>query len=215
MDYFVVGDIHGCFFTLQALLQKWDREREHLILVGDLIDRGLHSPHVVAYCQELQAAQHQVTILKGNHEYEFCVFSDLGDHPSWLRQGGTSTVEAFRTANISIKDTAAWFKLLPLSFETPQLLITHAGVSGTIHTYDETHEDSVLWNRKPLVNIGKLQIHGHTPLKTDTPCFDPESSSLNIDTGAAYGFGLTAAKIHADGTILQIFHTSTDSRDIA
>ncbi|MGD8568261.1 MAG: metallophosphoesterase [Gammaproteobacteria bacterium] len=44
-DY-IVGDIHGCFDQLQSLVDaaKFDPAHDRLFSVGDLIDRGPHSP---------------------------------------------------------------------------------------------------------------------------------------------------------------------------
>lgn len=38
----IVGDIHGCFDELQALLEMslWNQETDQLILVGDLMSKG-------------------------------------------------------------------------------------------------------------------------------------------------------------------------------
>ena len=39
---FVVGDVHGCFRTLEQALGQvgFDRERDRLFSVGDLVNRG-------------------------------------------------------------------------------------------------------------------------------------------------------------------------------
>ncbi len=214
MDHFIIGDIHGCFFTLSSLLQHWNREQEHLIFVGDLINKGLHGTKVVTCCRELMLRPYRFTVLKGNHEYQFAAYSEKGGQGGWLQQGGAATIEAFTAAGISIEDTASWFKTLPLCYESDHLLVSHGGVSNHIHTYEEDHEDSVVWNRKPLINVGKLQVHGHIPLKINRPHFDHNAHALNIDTGAAYGFGLTGVRVKDDGTIAQIFHMPTDSMDI-
>jgi serine/threonine protein phosphatase 1 len=40
MNLLVIGDIHGCYYTFQMLLDKfWDSEKELLIQVGDIIDK--------------------------------------------------------------------------------------------------------------------------------------------------------------------------------
>ena len=55
MNLFIVGDIHGCYYTFKSLLQRyWDEKNEVLIQVGDLIDRGNHTPQTIMYCKELQ-----------------------------------------------------------------------------------------------------------------------------------------------------------------
>ena len=39
MNLFIVGDIHGCYYTFKTLLQRyWDEKNDVLIQVGDLIE---------------------------------------------------------------------------------------------------------------------------------------------------------------------------------
>lgn len=63
-DY-AVGDIHGCFGLLEALLTHigFDRTADRLFSVGDLIDRGPDSEHV---CEWLE--QPWFYAIRGNHE---------------------------------------------------------------------------------------------------------------------------------------------------
>ena len=46
---FVIGDIHGCYQTLKALLAKIspDPQEDVLIFLGDYIDRGPNSKEVI------------------------------------------------------------------------------------------------------------------------------------------------------------------------
>ena len=62
---FVVGDIHGMFDRVQEALSKvnFDRDRDRLFSVGDLIDRGRQSREVVRFLD--QPFVHAVC---GNHE---------------------------------------------------------------------------------------------------------------------------------------------------
>ncbi|MFX3977075.1 metallophosphoesterase, partial [Streptococcus suis] len=39
-DFFVIGDVHGKFELLLDIFKKWNEERQQLIFLGDLIDRG-------------------------------------------------------------------------------------------------------------------------------------------------------------------------------
>lgn len=61
----VVGDVHGCKEELQKLLEKvsFRSATDHLILTGDIIDKGLDSPGVVDLARELSAS-----CARGNHE---------------------------------------------------------------------------------------------------------------------------------------------------
>ena len=42
-EVFVVGDVHGEITLLKKLLEKLDREKQQLIFIGDLGDRGENS----------------------------------------------------------------------------------------------------------------------------------------------------------------------------
>ncbi|QNP51115.1 metallophosphoesterase [Hymenobacter qilianensis] len=69
MNLFIVGDVHGCYFTFLELLQHWNPAREMLIQVGDLVDRGNFSPETVAAAISLNLKHPKQTVfLKGNHE---------------------------------------------------------------------------------------------------------------------------------------------------
>ncbi|KAB8349874.1 hypothetical protein FH972_023887 [Carpinus fangiana] len=61
----VVGDVHGCSSELSRLLKRisFDAKFDHLILAGDMIDKGPDSHGVLALAQSLDA-----TCIRGNHE---------------------------------------------------------------------------------------------------------------------------------------------------
>lgn len=65
MRTLVIGDIHGCWTELQALLDKAGPAADDLILaVGDLVNRGPDSPRVLAFFRDTPNA----LSLRGNHE---------------------------------------------------------------------------------------------------------------------------------------------------
>lgn len=214
MNYFIIGDIHGCYYTFLKLLKKWNPKNEYLILVGDLIDRGNFSAWVVKKCIEIVEHNKNCMILKGNHEAEFVEYIKKGRNENWTRQGGSETLLNFKANNLDFEKTANWFDKMPLFFETSFIHISHAGISATDFPYHESNPDGVLWNRSQLKNIGKVQIHGHTPLKTNDALFNKSSNSWNIDSGAYYGFGLTGIKLNQDAKILETINIRTDERDI-
>jgi serine/threonine protein phosphatase 1 len=215
MNYFIIGDIHGCYYTFCELLQQWDREAEMLICVGDLIDRGNYSAETVAACMQLQEAYPHTVFLKGNHEAEMITHMSSGYNDNWMRQGGAKTLENIAANGADPQAIARWFRSNPLKFETENLIVTHAGISATADPYDEDNSDGVLWNRSPLKNKAKLQVHGHTPLKGSAPAYDPASDSWNIDTAAVYGYGLSALIVSEAGIVQRVITVATDPRDIS
>lgn len=60
-----VGDIHGCMAELEALLAKakYDPKKDHIIAVGDMINKGPQSLEVVDFLME-----HGASCVRGNHE---------------------------------------------------------------------------------------------------------------------------------------------------
>ena len=66
----IIGDIHGQFDTLQSLLRHlgYDENGDHpqgrhLILLGDLVDRGPDTPAVLDWYQQAQARGKAQSIL--------------------------------------------------------------------------------------------------------------------------------------------------------
>ncbi len=66
MATYVIGDIHGCWRTLQRLLERieWDPAVDELWLVGDLVNRGPDSLEVLRWA----ASQQRLVAVLGNHD---------------------------------------------------------------------------------------------------------------------------------------------------
>ena len=70
MRVLVIGDVHGCYYTLKDLVENyWDPQQDYLVQLGDLINKGLHSAKCVKYWLKLEEKYpYQVFLLRGNHE---------------------------------------------------------------------------------------------------------------------------------------------------
>ncbi|AHG21141.1 diadenosine tetraphosphatase [Chania multitudinisentens RB-25] len=67
MSTYLIGDVHGCFDELQALLAQvsFDPQQDQLWLTGDLVARGPASLEVLRYVRSLGSA---VRMVLGNHD---------------------------------------------------------------------------------------------------------------------------------------------------
>lgn len=67
MAVYAIGDIQGCFDSLQALLNQLDfkRERDQLIFAGDLVSRGPKSLETLRFAAALPSGNEAVL---GNHD---------------------------------------------------------------------------------------------------------------------------------------------------
>ena len=71
MSTYVVGDIHGQFDALQALLLRlsFDSEKDRLWLVGDLVNRGPKSLEVLRWARDLsKRMKKRMVVVLGNHD---------------------------------------------------------------------------------------------------------------------------------------------------
>jgi serine/threonine protein phosphatase 1 len=191
-NLFIVGDVHACFHTLQALLKHWNPTSQRLIFVGDLIDRGNFSPETVAFVRKLQINNPDTIVLMGNHEYEAAKQMQEGGNKYWFSNMGKETILQYEKSGFSLANDVKWFRMLPLFWEQENVFVSHAGLSNSKNALEkEDYEYGILWTRKPLKNMDKLQVHGHTPFK-EGPIFSKECNSWNVDSACVYGGKLSA-----------------------
>ncbi len=74
------------------------------------------------------------------------------------------------------------------------------------------NDNGVLWTRDILLNIGKLQVVGHTRQKDIV--YHKVNNAAYIDTSVYTGNKLSAI-IVKDSNIIETFSVPTDKRDIA
>jgi serine/threonine protein phosphatase 1 len=214
---FAVGDIHGCFDKLDALLSACSEyardEPARYVFLGDYIDRGPNSKAVVERLITLQrGSTGSVICLKGNHEnmLAHAEFEPL-EMLNWLANGGDKTLASYAIDYPQHIPTLhrEWLKSLPLFFDDGLRFFVHAGVDP-FAAFDDQREDVLLWVRDEFpdnIDTGRLIVHGHTPLWFGRPELRPYR--LNIDTGAFAGGPLTAAVFRSSTTAPIAFLTSS------
>jgi serine/threonine protein phosphatase 1 len=202
---FAIGDVHGCFDKLQALLLTCDRARAgrkaRYVLIGDYIDRGPNTREVIDLLMHRQLNEGgRFVCLRGNHEQMLIDAAADGRSDRelmiWWINGGEQTLDSYR-----VHDPASlpaphleWIKTLPLRFADEERLYVHAGIRPGVAIADQS-EDDLLWIREPFLSSHgggtSFIVHGHTPTYSGLP--DLRSHRLNLDTGACFGGELTAA----------------------
>jgi len=59
---FVIGDVHGCFYTLMDLVKKLPKNSE-MIFTGDLCDKGFYSKEVIEFVRTMQDVFLEIMII--------------------------------------------------------------------------------------------------------------------------------------------------------
>jgi serine/threonine protein phosphatase 1 len=150
-NYWFIGDIHGELKLLERLLEnvlKFDPD--HILFVGDYIDRGPHSREVVDLIMQLETG---ITCLMGNHELMMLnAMEDLGFGYSpvelWYYNGGEATLQSFgATSFFNFRESMEeryieFFQSLQMSHVVEvgshiKVLGTHAGISPVIPLEDQ------------------------------------------------------------------------------
>lgn len=207
MGLIAIGDIHGCAKSLDALLDKLGPTTDdHLVFVGDYIDRGPDSKGVIDQLLDLRE-DIDCTFLRGNHESLMLGYLDSGAFNLWRVNGGISTLQSYvesGESDIDIPEPHATFvRETKLYHETDDYFFVHAGLKADLSIEDNLEADDeqvFLWERDhlgaPSYAWEKPVVCGHTPHPEPVN----EEKLLMIDTGCVYhmqpGMGtLTAVRL--------------------
>ena len=216
MNLFIIGDVHGCFFTFSKLLSHWQPATDHLIQVGDLVDRGRYVPQTVELARQLSEARpDSTTFLMGNHEDALLHhYGPKGPYPGWLRWGGRSTTDQYKQRPALLAQHLPWLAQRPLLWQNDHVLVSHAGLTDSPYALDPESSVGLLWSREPLKKLDQLQVVGHTPTDDGKVRSDPEAHALYLDTGAFLGRSLTGVRLAPTGEVLEVISVATHSKDL-
>ena len=171
MNYCVVGDVHGEYKALLALVAKIPCIYQ-LVFVGDLIDRGSQSAHVVRFVRE-----HNLACVKGNHEimmieYGTKFIEDIKNNRKieqnnmWLKHGGIETLRSYGLISMQdgqiyvhpfidafifqFEDDIAWMKSLPLYLELNakhssgrNVVVSHSSIASVWNLKESKEEEDM------------------------------------------------------------------------
>ena len=200
---YAIGDIHGCYEKLLALVAKIKAHAGprpyHAIFLGDYVDRGPDSRRVVTLVRRLTTGEDALSrwsALKGNHEAMMIAALRGAPPDMWLSNGGEETRASYDGSESEMIEHAQWLEGLPTMIQTKNYCFVHAGCSPQ-YPLEQQPENVLLWIRGwelDNYDFKKHIVYGHTPSKE--PLLLRHSSGL--DTGACYGGPLTAGVFKAD-----------------
>ena len=173
---------------------------EHLVFLGDYIDRGPDARGVIQRCIELQS-QYSCTFLRGNHELYMLEWLREGFCREWMYNGGQETLASYQRDGGRVHvplDHVAFLRSTHMYWDTPDYFFVHGGLPPERTVADSIRQcppEELLWRRPPApsrsVQWEKTVVFGHTP--------HPEplirNRMIGIDTGCVYGGRLTAVRL--------------------
>ncbi len=203
----VTNDVKVASMRPESFATTW-------IYLGDYVDRGPDSAGVIDYLLDIKSKlgpDDDVVFLRGNHEQLLLDFleQENDDAPFWLRSGGFETLESYgvflnRKHNTLQRNAAReelrrkvppahlqFLQETKLSHTIADYFFCHATVDPEV-SFDKQVAKDLLWSRNTKFldenYIGKLVVHGHTPVKKPILA----KGHANVDTGAYATGELTA-----------------------
>ncbi|MFN6957730.1 metallophosphoesterase [Proteus mirabilis] len=198
----VVGDIHGCFNLLKRNMHRvdFDKEKDLLISVGDLIDRGDQNVECLDLINEKWFRS-----VRGNHEQmAIDALFNGGDVNNWLYNGGNWFFLQNYEEEILSRACLAKADQLPLIIEVntdgKKTVIAHADYPSDEYEFGKPVDGHyVIWSRERIgddnareIKGADLFLFGHTPMIKG---IEKRANQEYIDTGAVFGYGLTMRQI--------------------
>lgn len=164
----IIGDIHGCYKTLIALLHKLDLKDDYseIVLVGDIIDRGPSSKTIIDFVRS-----NNIDCVMGNHE-EMMIDSDgksFDDNlvkTEWGYNGGDIVEREYGMDRKSLESDIEFLSNLPkyiiyddlVDNKNRKLIVTHASISDQLDLYFKSKD--ILTDE----NITEFDFIGHSSM---------------------------------------------------
>ncbi|MEY4503950.1 MAG: hypothetical protein RL154_242 [Pseudomonadota bacterium] len=190
---YIIGDVHGCYKTLLALVDKLPKDSK-IVFVGDLLDRGSNSKDVIKFVRENNydcvLGTHEKLALSTNGK----LYTN-GLLTKWGQDGGIECMKSYQDDFRQFADDYKWMSTLPhyLIYDNlvdsvgRKLLITHAcaldfieqyinaknKIDNSVYELDSQTLNDFFCYEKLLVSNRKLStksdsgyfnIFGHTPI---------------------------------------------------
>jgi protein phosphatase len=215
----LIGDVHGCFDELTALLGNLGYEVTHqtgvvrppegrkAVFVGDLMDRGPRTPQVLRLVTGMVEAGTALCVV-GNHDDK--LLRKLRGNPVRVAHGLAASLEQLAAEPPEFVERVKAFLDGLVShyvLDGGKLVVAHAGLKENLQgrdakrvrefaLYGETSGETdefglpVRHNWAAEYQGEALVVYGHTPVPE--PLW--QGRTVNIDTGCVFGGKLTALR---------------------
>lgn len=215
----IIGDVHGCYDELVALLRNLGHEVDaaaatvritsgrKLLFLGDLVDRGPKTPDVLRLVMNAVASGAALCV-PGNHDVK--LMRKLRGRDVQVTHGLAESLEQLAAESDAFRrDVADFIDRLVSHYvlDDGKLVVAHAGMkesmqgrgSGAVREfalYGETTGETdelglpVRHNWAAEYRGKAMVVYGHTPVP------EPEwlNRTVDIDTGCVFGGRLTALR---------------------
>lgn len=202
----VVGDLHGCYDELIALLDAARLGAEdRVVCVGDLVTKGNKSREVL----ELFMSDARFAAVLGNHDRALLAYWRGEVKKKELKSAQRKCAKELKEGR---ERYAAYLAALPMYVDLGSHVVIHAGLRPGVALEEQSVEDLTelrtlgedrasregeRWYK--VYDGGKFALFGHWPSKW--PRRGPRA--LGLDTGCVYGNRLTGYVVET-GAILSV-----------
>lgn len=215
---YVMGDIHGNARAMLGLLDYVDPDPEELVIIGDLINRGLNSWGVMKEAALL--IDEGATIIRGNHDVLLPLFindsltpkdfhdENIGCLPTYVSFKLAEEAESKQVVHETIKKV---YDNMVDCHEDEDYIFVHAGIDPRV-PYMNLQKPEVLrngcqeWKNPTNVHCyDQYVVFGHTPtwwIHKSIPqdnarvWMSHKAKKIAIDTGAGFGEKLTMVDLY-------------------
>jgi len=217
-NVWVVGDVHGYFSTLKALVERLSLvENDYVVMLGDLIDRGPESASIVNFVRTVE----NVHSIRGNHEQmmtegfdntEF--FKSLSmEARIWYHNGGKNTESSYIAiygnddgALERASEDAEWMRGLPTEIVLDEWRLVHGGYDQNLDVDEQSdsmhmHARNQFFCSRHAIDPKRTILFGHSVTfkhlhKDDSKAGEIWESDVKLDDGRSMAIGVDTCIYH-------------------
>lgn len=194
MKRIAIGDVHGCYLTLRALLDQLDlRTGDQVWLLGDLINKGPRSKQILDLFLQAEQLPYQLNSVRGNHDQRLLDINKGNMPGRWstspqllitLQSFGVQSPLDIDSTYLNLLDS------LPYYIELDTAVLVHAGFN--YYTNTKELDKTAMLTTKQYPDLSGLNnkrlICGHMPQSVSKvkERIAKQDQFLQIDTGCPY-----------------------------